>query len=111
MTEPTTNPPKASQITPKSNVTPLNCFLGGLVAGAIGFFFYHSAEAIAGVFARTQIHSENFLVIRMSTAIRTLVIGMFALGAGVFGMAAVGLTGLGFQTIFQKTPSSESIDP
>ncbi len=92
---------------PPSKVTPLRCFLGGLVAGAIAVFFYHSAGVIAGVFARTEIHTDNFLVTRMSTAIRTLVIGMFALGAGVFGMAAVGLTGLGFQTWFKKSSAIE----
>jgi hypothetical protein len=102
ITPPSTTRPTTA---PASKVTPLNCFLGGLVAGAIAMFFYHSAEVIAGIFARTQIASENFLVIRMSTAIRTLVIGMFALGAGVFGMAAIGLTGLGFQTLFKKAPA------
>ncbi len=94
-------------IAPVSNVTPLRCFLGGLVAGAIAIFFYHSAEVIAGVFAKTPIHTENFIVLRMSTAIRTLVIGMFALGAGVFGMAAFGLTGLGFQTLFKSAPEQD----
>jgi Protein of unknown function (DUF3082) len=92
---------------PTSKVTPLRCFLGGLVAGAIAVFFYNSAGVIAGVFARTEIHTDNFLVTRMSTAIRTLVIGMFALGAGVFGMAAIGLTGLGFQTLFKKAPAGD----
>jgi hypothetical protein len=92
---------------PVSKVTPLRCFLGGLVAGAIAIFFYHSAEVVAGVFAKTPIVSDNFIVIRMSTAIRTLVIGMFALGAGVFGMAGFGLTGLGFQTLFKKAPKPD----
>lgn len=92
---------------PVSKVTPLRCFLGGIVAGAIAVFFYHSAEVVAGIFAKTPIHTENFIVLRMSTAIRTLVIGMFALGAGVFGMAAFGLTGLGFQTLFKKVPEQD----
>jgi hypothetical protein len=104
LTPPSTPSPTTA---PASQVTPLNCFLGGLVAGTIAVFFYHSAEVIAGIFARTQISSENFLVIRMSTAIRTLVIGMFSLGAGVFGMAAIGLTGLGFQTLFKKAPAGD----
>jgi Protein of unknown function (DUF3082) len=104
--DPATTPQTSSDV-PTSKVTPLRCFLGGIVAGAIGVFFYHSAEVIAGIFARTEIHTDNFLVVRMSTAIRTLVIGMFALGAGVFGMAAIGLTGLGFQTLFKKAPTGD----
>jgi hypothetical protein len=104
--DPATTAPTASD-TPTSKVTPLRCFLSGIVAGAIGVFFYHSAEVIAGIFARTAIHTDNFLVARMSTAIRTLVIGMFALGAGVFGMAAIGLTGLGLQTLFKKAPAGD----
>jgi Protein of unknown function (DUF3082) len=102
-TAPQTTAPQTTADQPATKITPLRCFLGGLVAGAIGIFFYNSAGAIAGIFARTEIHTDNFLVVRMSTAIRTLVIGMFALGAGVFGMAGVGLTGLGLQTLFKKS--------
>ncbi|MFM2430636.1 MAG: hypothetical protein RLZZ511_1849 [Cyanobacteriota bacterium] len=97
-----TEPQPQSAPTENTKATPLKCFTGGLVAGAIAIFFYHSAEVIAGIFAQTQIQSENFIVMRMSSAIRTLVIGMFALGAGVFGMAAIGLSGLGIQILLGK---------
>jgi predicted lipid-binding transport protein (Tim44 family) len=113
MTEPapsTNSPSEATKAPPAANrnaannnkATPLRCFTGGLVAGAIAIFFYHSAEVIAGIFAQTQIQADNFIVMRMSSAIRTLVIGMFALGAGVFGMAAIGLSGLGIQILLGK---------
>ncbi|NJN49410.1 MAG: DUF3082 domain-containing protein [Alkalinema sp. RL_2_19] len=83
--------------------------MGAIVAGAIGLLFYRSAGGIAAIFAQTQVQSDNFIVMRMSSAIRTLVIGIFALGAGVFGMAAVGLTGLGIQTIFRNPQNSQPI--
>lgn len=97
------------ETTVSQKVTPLRCFLGAIVAGMIAWFFYNCAGVIASIFAQTRVESDNFIVLRMSSAIRTLVIGIFALGAGVFGMAAVGLTGLGFQTLFQK-PSERPSD-
>ncbi|MBE9031779.1 DUF3082 domain-containing protein [filamentous cyanobacterium LEGE 11480] len=91
-----------------NQVTPLKCFLGAIVAGTIGFFLYRGAGGVALIFAKTQVHSDNFIVMRMSSAIRTLVIGIFAMGAGVFGMAAFGLTGLGIQTMMKKAPAQSS---
>jgi hypothetical protein len=97
--------PSASE---SKRITPLRCFLSAIVAGAIALFFYNSAGVIAGIFAQTRVESDNFIVLRMSSAVRTLVIGLFALGAGVFGMAAVGLTGLGLQTLFKNAPEQPS---
>ena len=95
---------KPTQDSEEKQVSPLSCLLGAIVAGGIAYFFYHAAGVIAGIFAQNQIQSDNFIVMRMSAAVRTLVIGIFALGAGVFGMASLGLTGLGLQTIFAKKP-------
>lgn len=91
-----------STVSPEKPVSPVSCLLGAIVAAGIAFFFYRAAGVIAGIFAQNQVQSDNFIVMRMSAAVRTLVIGIFALGAGVFGMAALGLGGLGIQTIFQK---------
>jgi hypothetical protein len=97
MTEST---PKASTT---SKLTPLRCFTGALVAGTIAVLLYQATGGVATTFALHSVQSDNFIVMRMSAAVRTLVIGMFALATGVFGMAGIGLGGLGFQLLFKPT--------
>lgn len=93
--------------TPDSNglnqpPTPLQCFLGSIVAGGIAFLIWQLTQSIAISFASTPIVSENHIVVRISTAIRTLVVGMSSLGTGVFALACVGLFGLGIQLLLTK---------
>ena len=88
---------------PNSNSTPpplspWRCVGGGIAAGAI-----------AASFASKGLHSDNLLVQRITAAVRTMFIGMSALGTGIFGLAAVGLMGLAIQLTVQKGQSS-SID-
>jgi hypothetical protein len=106
MTEPTptTEPTPMSKST-TSKLTPLRCFTGALVAGTIAVLLYQATGGVAATFATHAVQSDNFIVMRMSAAVRTLVIGMFALATGVFGMAAIGLGGLGFQLLFK--PATE----
>ncbi len=85
--------------------TPLNCLLGALVAGIMAFATYKMTQSIAISFATKPIISDNSIVVRLSIAIRTLVIGMVTMGAGIFGLASAGLFGLGIQLLFKKAPS------
>ena len=87
--------------------TPLRCILGSGVAGGLAFMIWQLTQSIAISFARTPIVSDNRIVVRMSTAIRTLVVGMSAMGTGIFALACVGLLGLALQTLFTK--SSEDV--
>ncbi len=79
--------------------TPLRCILGAIVAGFIASLLWRLTNSIAISFASTPIDSANMIVIRMSTAVRTLVVGMSSLGTGIFALAAVGLTGLALQLL------------
>lgn len=88
--------------------TPLRCILGAIVAGFIGSLMWKLTNSIAISFASTPIDSPNRIVIRMSTAIRTLVVGMSSLGTGIFVLAAVGLTGLAIQLILTKPQQEET---
>jgi hypothetical protein len=90
---------------PKS-LSPLRCFLGAIVAGAIAYLLYNMTSAIVLVFATKTVQSDNMIIMRMSAAVRTLVIGMAAMGTGIFGMAAIGLTGLGIQILLGKQEDS-----
>ncbi len=63
-------------------------------------------NAIALSFAKKPITTNNEIVFRITIAVRTLVVGMAALGAGIFGLVAIGLFGLMIQTLLQKKQSS-----
>jgi Protein of unknown function (DUF3082) len=58
--------------------------------------------SIAQSFANKPVHSDNITVIKITVAVRTLVVGMTTLATGVFALAAVGLMGLALQILIQK---------
>jgi tetrahydromethanopterin S-methyltransferase subunit E len=84
-----------------SKTTPLRCFISAIIAGAIAYMLYNATASVAGTFALHQVQSNNFIIMRLSAAIRTLVIGLFAMATGVFSVAGLGLSGLGIQLLIQ----------
>ncbi|NJK76769.1 MAG: DUF3082 domain-containing protein [Oscillatoriales cyanobacterium RU_3_3] len=86
----------------KQQPTVLRCFIGSLIASAFAFGMYSLTMSIALSFASKPVHSANITVIKIGVAVRTLVVGMAALGTGVFGIAALGLLLLGLQILLQK---------
>lgn len=93
---------RATESTIYTPPTPLRCLIGAVVAGALAFALYTLTSAIAESFATNPIESANLTVHRISAAVRTLVVGMAALGTGIFGMATVGLFGLAVQLMMQS---------
>ena len=75
----------------KKPTTPLSCFSGAFLSGTLGILCYRMMVAIATTFAAKPVLSDNTVVLNISVAVRTLVVGIVALGAGVFGLTAVGL--------------------
>ena len=63
---------------------------------------YFLTAAIAQTFATKPIHSDNLAVVNIASAVRTLVVGMSALGTGIFGLVAVGLVALAMQILLTK---------
>ncbi|MEO0541807.1 MAG: DUF3082 domain-containing protein, partial [Cyanobacteria bacterium P01_A01_bin.105] len=94
--------PPTGAPSPTSAPPPLRCFTGAFVAGSLGVVMYRMTLAIATTFANKPVTSDNPTVISLSSAVRTLVTGMIALGAGVFGVAALGLLLLGLQSLLQR---------
>lgn len=86
----------------KKKATPLSCFSGAAMAGTLSILCYRMMVAIATTFAAKPVTSDNILVIKISVAVRTLVTGIVALGAGVFGITTVGLLLLGLQLLLKK---------
>ncbi len=86
--------------------SPLRCFIGAIVAGVIAYALYNMTSAIGLSFATKPIVSDSLTVQRISSAVRTLVVGMSALATGIFGLATFGLSGLGIQLLISR-PKSE----
>ena len=82
-------------------VTPLNCILASIFSGAFSFAAYSLMSSIIETYSDKPVVSDNILVLKITVAVRTLVIGIAALGSGVFGLVALGLFLLGIQTAIQ----------
>ena len=85
----------------KSEVTPLKCFLSSVFAGVLALGIYRLMIAIVETYSTKPIISSNIFVLKITIAVRTLVIGIAALGTGVFGFVALGLFLLGLQITFK----------
>ncbi len=81
---------------------PLRCLSGALIAGLMAIALYFLTASIAQTFAAKPIHSANPAVMNIASAVRTLVVGMSALGTGIFGLVAVGLVALAIQVLIQR---------
>lgn len=83
----------------KSMPSPLNCLGGAAIAGTIGWGAYQLTLSIAQSFANKPFHTTNAVAANLSALVRTLVVGVSAMGAGVFGFVALGLTALAVQLL------------
>ncbi|MGH1393573.1 MAG: DUF3082 domain-containing protein [Trichormus sp.] len=100
VTEENTTP--TADTTTQVSTSPLRCVIGSMISGAMGYGLYSLMIAIATTFAAKPIHSDNQLVIKITSAVRTLVVGIVALGSGVFALVAIGLFALGIQLLLQN---------
>lgn len=89
--------------------TPLRCLTGALMAGGIAFALYSLTASIAYSFASKPIHSNNPAVVNIASAVRTLVVGIAALGTGIFGVVAVGLIALAIQLSIQQITKKSTL--
>lgn len=107
------DPTSTSPLAPAPTAKILQCFSGAFVAGTVAVLAYRLMLSIAANFAVHPVVSDNPAVVNISSAVRTLVVGMAALGAGIFGLAGLGLFLLGIQLLVQRlmgrsaTPSEE----
>jgi hypothetical protein len=82
-------------------ISPLTCWSGSLVSASIGVLMYRLTTAIAAGFAHQGLHTDNMTAYRLTIALRTLIVGLAALGTFIFGFVALGLFGLGVQRLSQ----------
>ncbi len=86
----------------EKTTTPLRCFLSSVIAGALAFASYSLFSSIVQTYATKAVTSNNPIVINITSAVRTLVMGVVALATGVFAMVAIGLFLLGIQLMVQS---------
>lgn len=99
---PTQNPTEQPNDTAQTPPGPLRCLSGALISGGLGFALYSLTASIAQTFATNPIHSANPTVVNIASAVRTLVVGITALGTGIFGLVAIGLVALAVQVFIQQ---------
>jgi ABC-type uncharacterized transport system permease subunit len=109
MTEETPAIQPENALSSRKPATPLRALLGSAIAAGFAALLWRLTEAIALQMALTKVVSDNRIVMRMSAAIRTLVIGLSAMATGIFAVAALGLFLLCIQMLL--TPKATSNPP
>lgn len=100
MTE--SKPTLNSNSTSLESISLFRCLTNAALFGAIAFGFYKMTQGIAHQFAVKPIHSDQYMVVQISAAVRTLIVGLLTMGTGVFSFFALGLILLAFKIMFQK---------
>ena len=90
--------------------SPWRYLTGAVIAGAFAVAFYLMTSSIAQTFADKPVTSTNPVVVNISIAVRTLVVGMTALGTGIFGLVGVGLVAYTIQLVVQRMRISSTSD-
>ncbi len=85
--------------------TPLRCWTGAAISGAIATALYYLTLSIHSTFANKPLPVGNSLAVSIGSAVRTLVLGMSCLALVTFGIATVGLVALGIQLLLQPKKS------
>ena len=82
--------------------TPLRCFFASIISGAIAYCLYLLLNSVVQTYAAKAVTSSNPIVVNLTAAVRTMIMGIVALGTGVFGVVAVGIFLLGIQLTVQS---------
>ena len=85
----------------EKKTTPLRCFLGSISAGILALIPYYLMTSIVETYATKPVISDNQIVVNITVAVRTLVIGVATLATATFGLVAIGLFLLGIQVTFK----------
>lgn len=82
--------------------SPLRSSLGALIASGMAIALYRVTGSISQNFADKPLHSDNALVVKITIAVRTLVVGLSTLATFIFAIVAVALVALAIQATVQK---------
>jgi Protein of unknown function (DUF3082) len=93
-----------------SSPSPLRSLTGALMAAGMGLLLYRLTTSIMKSFAAHPTVSHNTIVVNLSAAIRTLVVGLATMATGIFAFVTLGLVALAIQAGVQslRNPKPES---
>ena len=86
----------------QKEITPLRCLFSSIISAGISFCLYLLLNSIVQGFAAKTVTSSNPLVIKLTSAVRTMIMGVTALGMGITGLIAIGIFLLGIQVMFKN---------
>lgn len=86
----------------QAKVTPMRCFTGALISAPMAYALYLLTVSISQTFASKPMTSNSMMAIRISIMVRTLVMGMSALGTAIFAFTTLGVTALGIQLLIKS---------
>jgi len=108
-------PPEKKQVD-LNGINPLFLVLGATSYGTFSFFAWQFTGAAAQFFAEHPMDSAFYVVARLSSLARVVVIGLGALGSGVTAIAGAGQLALAVQVAIgisngELDPSAQRVDP
>ena len=106
--DPTPQSPDTEASSDAAPSSPLRCFSGALISGSLTILLYRMMTAISTTYAAKPVISSSATAVKISVAVRTLVVGIVTLGTGVFAFTTLGLVALGIQITIQKLRKSAS---
>ena len=86
----------------QAKVTPMRCFTGALISAPMAYALYLLTVSISQTFAAKPLTSSSMMAIRISIMVRTLVMGMSALGTAIFAFTTLGVAALGIQLLVKS---------
>lgn len=88
--------------TEDKEITPLRCFTGGGISGALAVGAYLLTKSVIQTYMDLPITFDNPMTVRIASTVRTLMMGITTMATFVFVMVTVGLTALGIQLIIKS---------
>jgi Protein of unknown function (DUF3082) len=85
-------------------LTPLRSLTGAAIAGGMTMLLYRLTTSVVESLMTHPTVSHSTIVMNLSAAVRTLVIGGMTMGTGIFGLVTVGLVALAFKLAVQPSP-------
>jgi type III secretory pathway component EscU len=96
------------KLTPSVPPSPLRSLTGALMAAVMGLLLYRLTTSIIQSFAAHPTISNNTIVVNLSAAIRTLVVGLATMATGIFAFVTLGLIALAIQAALQGLNPSQT---
>ena len=84
-------------------ITPIRCFTGSAISGALGCAAYLLSKSIILTYTTMPVNFNNPIAVRIATTVRTLVMGLTVMATFLFGMVTVGLIALGIKLIIDNS--------